>query len=71
MTVATIDGPLREDFLFSLGSVSEGDDEGWFRLCRGSEHDMSERICPGPATLNFAAPEYALLSDAYASQRRI
>jgi len=66
-TVATIDGPLRGDFLFSLGSVGEGDDEGWFRPCRGSDHDLSGRIGRGPATFSFAAPEYAPFSDTYAS----
>jgi hypothetical protein len=68
-TVATIDGPLRGDFLFSLGSVGEGEGEGegWFRACRGSEHDLSGRKCAEPATFNFAAPEYAPLSDTYAS----
>jgi hypothetical protein len=66
-TVATIGGPLRGDFLFSLGSVGKGDGEGWFRPCRGSEHDLSGRKCPEPATFNFAAPEYAPFSDTYAS----
>jgi hypothetical protein len=61
-TVATIDGPLRGDFLFSIGSAGEGGDEGWFRtmICPG-------RICRGRATFNFAAPEHARLSDTYAS----
>ena len=66
-TDAIIDGPLRGDFLFSLVSVGEGDNDGWFRACRGSEHDLSGRICPRPATSSFAAPEYAPFTETYAS----
>ena len=42
----------------------EGQYDGWKCPCHGSVYDTSGRIRQGPAPLNLAVPEYALLSDA-------
>ena len=41
----------------------EGDYDGWFCPCHGSQYDSSGRIRQGPAPLNLAIPPYEFLSD--------
>jgi ubiquinol-cytochrome c reductase iron-sulfur subunit len=41
----------------------EGDYDGFFCPCHGSQYDSSGRIRRGPAPLNLAVPPYAFLSD--------
>ena len=40
----------------------EGDYDGWFCPCHGSQYDSSGRIRQGPAPLNLAVPPYLFLS---------
>jgi hypothetical protein len=64
-TVATIDEPVREDFLFPLGSAGEGDDQDELAPAAARTHDMSY---PRDRRRSlFAAPEYTAFTDAYAS----
>jgi ubiquinol-cytochrome c reductase iron-sulfur subunit len=41
----------------------QGDYDGWFCPCHGSQYDSSGRIRQGPAPLNLAVPPYLFLSD--------
>ena len=41
----------------------QGDYDGWFCPCHGSQYDSSGRIRRGPAPANLALPPYAFLSD--------
>ena len=41
----------------------QGDFDGWFCPCHGSQYDSSGRIRQGPAPLNLALPPYLFLSD--------
>jgi ubiquinol-cytochrome c reductase iron-sulfur subunit len=41
----------------------QGDYEGWFCPCHGSQYDSSGRIRRGPAPANLALPPYAFVSD--------
>jgi ubiquinol-cytochrome c reductase iron-sulfur subunit len=41
----------------------EGDYDGFFCPCHGSQYDSSGRVRRGPAPLNLAVPPYAFLTD--------
>ena len=41
----------------------QGDYDGFFCPCHGSQYDTSGRIRRGPAPLNLAIPPYAFISD--------
>lgn len=41
----------------------QGQFDGWFCPCHGSDYDTSGRIRQGPAPRNLEVPEYAFLSD--------
>jgi len=41
----------------------QGNYDGWFCPCHGSQYDSSGRIRQGPAPANLAIPPYAFLSD--------
>ena len=41
----------------------QGQYDGWFCPCHGSDYDTSGRIRSGPAPRNLEVPEYAFLSD--------
>jgi ubiquinol-cytochrome c reductase iron-sulfur subunit len=41
----------------------EGNYDGWFCPCHGSQYDSSGRIRQGPAPLNLAIPPYQFVSD--------
>jgi ubiquinol-cytochrome c reductase iron-sulfur subunit len=41
----------------------QGDYDGWFCPCHGSQYDTSGRIRRGPAPANLPLPPYAFLSD--------
>src|SRR5437764_9601118 len=41
----------------------QGDYDGWFCPCHGSQYDSSGRIRQGPAPLNLPVPPYMFLSD--------
>src|SRR5713101_5477325 len=41
----------------------QGDYDGWFCPCHGSQYDTAGRIRRGPAPANLALPPYAFLSD--------
>lgn len=41
----------------------QGNYDGWFCPCHGSQYDTSGRIRQGPAPANLALPPYAFLSD--------
>ena len=41
----------------------QGEYDGWFCPCHGSQYDTSGRIRRGPAPANLALPPYAFLSD--------
>ena len=41
----------------------QGDYDGWFCPCHGSQYDTSGRIRKGPAPKNLFLPPYAFLSD--------
>lgn len=41
----------------------QGEYDGWFCPCHGSDYDISGRIRKGPAPRNLDLPEYAFLSD--------
>jgi len=49
-----------------LGCVpiaNQGDYDGWFCPCHGSQYDASGRVRHGPAPKNLPVPEYTFLSD--------
>lgn len=49
-----------------LGCVpisNQGDYNGWFCPCHGSQYDKSGRVRRGPAPLNLAVPPYEFISD--------
>jgi ubiquinol-cytochrome c reductase iron-sulfur subunit len=49
-----------------LGCVpiaNEGDYDGWFCPCHGSQYDSSGRVRKGPAPLNLVIPPYQFISD--------
>ncbi|MFK7974203.1 MAG: ubiquinol-cytochrome c reductase iron-sulfur subunit [Rickettsiaceae bacterium] len=49
-----------------LGCVplaDQGDYDGWFCPCHGSQYDKSGRVRQGPAPLNLAVPQYSFISD--------
>ena len=41
----------------------QGEYDGWFCPCHGSQYDTSGRIRKGPAPLNLALPPYSFVSD--------
>ena len=41
----------------------QGNYDGWFCPCHGSQYDTSGRIRQGPAPYNLALPPYAFLTD--------
>ncbi|WP_029004294.1 ubiquinol-cytochrome c reductase iron-sulfur subunit [Azorhizobium doebereinerae] len=41
----------------------QGNYDGWFCPCHGSQYDSSGRVRVGPAPLNLAVPPYAFNSD--------
>jgi ubiquinol-cytochrome c reductase iron-sulfur subunit len=41
----------------------QGEYDGWFCPCHGSQYDTSGRIRQGPAPANLALPPYTFLSD--------
>ena len=41
----------------------QGEFDGWFCPCHGSQYDTAGRIRKGPAPLNLYLPPYAFLSD--------
>jgi ubiquinol-cytochrome c reductase iron-sulfur subunit len=41
----------------------QGDYDGWFCPCHGSQYDTAGRIRRGPAPANLALPPYAFISD--------
>ena len=41
----------------------QGDYDGWFCPCHGSQYDTSGRIRQGPAPQNLVLPPYAFVSD--------
>jgi len=41
----------------------QGDYDGWFCPCHGSQYDSSGRIRRGPAPANLALPPYTFVSD--------
>ncbi len=41
----------------------QGDYDGWFCPCHGSQYDSSGRIRQGPAPLNLFVPPYLFLTD--------
>jgi ubiquinol-cytochrome c reductase iron-sulfur subunit len=43
--------------------ANQGDYDGWFCPCHGSQYDASGRIRKGPAPLNLAVPPYKFVSD--------
>lgn len=43
--------------------VNQGDYNGWFCPCHGSQYDTSGRIRRGPAPKNLLVPQYTFLSD--------
>lgn len=43
--------------------VGQGEYEGWFCPCHGSQYDTSARIRKGPAPKNLEIPPYEFLSD--------
>ena len=46
-----------------IPTAREGDYDGWFCPCHGSQYDSSGRIRQGPAPLNLPVPPYLFLSD--------
>jgi ubiquinol-cytochrome c reductase iron-sulfur subunit len=40
----------------------QGNFDGWFCPCHGSQYDSSGRICQGPAPLNLPLPPYQFIS---------
>ena len=43
--------------------AKQGDYDGWFCPCHGSQYDASGRIRRGPAPANLAIPPYKFVSD--------
>ncbi|AAU03742.1 ubiquinol-cytochrome c reductase iron-sulfur subunit [Rickettsia typhi] len=49
-----------------LGCVplsNQGEYNGWFCPCHGSQYDSSGRVRKGPASLNLVVPPYIFISD--------
>jgi ubiquinol-cytochrome c reductase iron-sulfur subunit len=44
-------------------ATDQGDYDGFFCPCHGSQYDASGRIRRGPAPLNLAVPPYQFVSD--------
>ena len=44
-------------------NLHQGDYDGWFCPCHGSQYDTSGRIRRGPAPANLPLPPYAFLAD--------
>jgi ubiquinol-cytochrome c reductase iron-sulfur subunit len=42
--------------------ANQGDYDGWFCPCHGSQYDASGRVRHGPAPLNLTVPEYTFLT---------
>ena len=42
---------------------TEGDYDGWFCPCHGSQYDTAGRIRKGPAPQNLRLPPYEFVSD--------
>ncbi len=54
------------DWCTHLGCIPlahQGDYDGWFCPCHGSQYDTSGRIRRGPAPANLPLPPYAFLAD--------
>ena len=45
--------------------ADQGDYDGWFCPCHGSQYDTSGRIRKGPAPLNLTVPGYEFLDDTH------
>ena len=45
-----------------IPNANQGDYNGWFCPCHGSQYDASGRVRHGPAPKNLAVPEYSFLS---------
>lgn len=43
--------------------ANQGEYNGWFCPCHGSQYDSSGRVRRGPAPLNLAIPPYEFISD--------
>jgi len=43
--------------------ANQGEYDGWFCPCHGSQYDSSGRVRRGPAPLNLAIPPYEFISD--------
>ena len=49
-----------------LGCVpisKQGDYDGWFCPCHGSQYDASGRVRQGPASKNLEIPPYSFIND--------
>jgi ubiquinol-cytochrome c reductase iron-sulfur subunit len=62
----------KEEWLVTIGICThlgcvpiggQGDFNGWFCPCHGSQYDTSARIRKGPAPTNLAIPPYKFLTD--------
>jgi ubiquinol-cytochrome c reductase iron-sulfur subunit len=43
--------------------ANQGNFDGWFCPCHGSQYDASGRVRHGPAPLNLKVPQYTFLTD--------
>jgi ubiquinol-cytochrome c reductase iron-sulfur subunit len=50
-------------YLGCIPLANQGDYDGWFCPCHGSQYDASGRIRKGPAPYNLPVPPYKFLSD--------
>ena len=55
--------PLTPDSTDHVPLAHQGEYDGWFCPCHGSQYDSSGRIRKGPAPANLPVPPYAFLSD--------
>jgi ubiquinol-cytochrome c reductase iron-sulfur subunit len=64
--------PMHDQWLVVIGICThlgciplahQGNYDGWFCPCHGSQYDSSGRIRQGPAPFNLPIPPYAFLSD--------
>ena len=64
--------PGKEEWLITIGICThlgcvpiggQGDYNGWFCPCHGSQYDTSARIRKGPAPKNLEVPPYEFVSD--------
>lgn len=62
----------KEEWLVTVGvcthlgcvpQANQGEYDGWFCSCHGSQYDLSARIRKGPAPKNLPIPPYAFISD--------